>query len=455
MRRPKLDRGAIDLDTRGVEQPADRAQRPVGHELGPRQGVRPVQFDGLLEEVGHRLALGQEPGVVAAQPVLVLETVAARVGQLRHAPSQRIDPLGADDQRRQVRLREVAVVVGLLLASLADRHGPGVVPATGLLDHALARLEQPLLPLDLELKGAVDGPKAVHVLDLDLGDGELRRALRSKANVGVAAEAPLLHPPPWLTPRYWTMARIFTTYCHASSGERRSGSPDDFHQRGAGAVEVDQAVALARRARAVHELGRILFQVDPGDADLLPFPVDLQLEPPAGRDRDVVLGNLVALDEVRVGVVLTVELGMLVDRAAEGQARQDRRLHRGLVDHRQHPGHAHAHRADARVGPGRLIVGGAGAEHLAASEHLRVDFEADNGLVLGGGKCRGHEASEAKYIRGRRNGKLRSVIHNSLFSPSCLKAIPQPPRGGEKKEGENSSEDPYVRVDTPPKRLRQ
>ena len=44
------------------------------------------------------------------------------------------------------------------------------------------------------------------------------------------------------------------------------GLGDDLHERHAGAVEVDEAEPLARRALAVHELGRVLLEVRAGDA---------------------------------------------------------------------------------------------------------------------------------------------------------------------------------------------
>ena len=49
--------------------------------------------------------------------------------------------------------------------------------------------------------------------------------------------------------------------------------------------------------------------------------LDLDLEPAVRGQRQVVLRDLVALQQVRVGVVLAVELGVLRDLAVEGERR--------------------------------------------------------------------------------------------------------------------------------------
>ena len=75
----------------------------------------------------------------------------------------------ADDQRRQIRLGEVAVVVGLLLGA----HGIGAalvrVPQPALLDDAPAGLDDFDLALDLVFQGGADEAEAVDVLHFGLG----------------------------------------------------------------------------------------------------------------------------------------------------------------------------------------------------------------------------------------------------------------------------------------------
>ena len=63
---------------------------------------------------------------------------------------------------------------------------------------------------------------------------------------------------------------------------------------------------------AVKELGDVLFQMDPCDSYLLLMPIGLYHEASAAGDGGVVLRDLVALHQVRVWVVLAVELGVLL-----------------------------------------------------------------------------------------------------------------------------------------------
>ena len=68
----------------------------------------------------------------------------------------------------------------------------------------------------------------------------------------------------------------------------------------------------------------------------------------------------------------------------QGQAGHHGVLDGAAVDDGERAGQAEADRASAGVGFGVLVVGGTGAEHLAAGVELDVDFEADDGFVLHG-----------------------------------------------------------------------
>ena len=57
-------------------------------------------------------------------------------------------------------------------------------------------------------------------------------------------------------------------------------------------------------------LGDIFFQVDAGDAGLLLNSVSLDIDPAFEPDGRIELGNLVALHEVRIGIILAIELGV-------------------------------------------------------------------------------------------------------------------------------------------------
>ena len=108
----------------------------------------------------------------------------------------------------------------------------------------------------------------------------------------------------------------------------------------------------------------------------------------ARGERPVVLGDLIALGEIRVEVVLAREDRHVVDGAAERMRRPHRELHGACVQHRKRAGHAQTHRADVGV-RWRPERGAAAAENLAGGQQLTVDFEADDRL-----KREGHRSAD-------------------------------------------------------------
>src|SRR4028118_1508885 len=104
------------------------------------------------------------PGVVPAPPLLPLEPGAHGGRHLGH-PLPYLPDVGARElQRQEVRLGEVAVVVGeLLAAQLVYLVGLGVVVEGGLLDATPAR-EDLLLPVELAGYALPDKAEGVHVL---------------------------------------------------------------------------------------------------------------------------------------------------------------------------------------------------------------------------------------------------------------------------------------------------
>ena len=151
-----------------------------------------------------------------------------------------------------------------------------------------------------------------------------------------------------------------------------------------------QSVGLGAVAGDVLELGHILFQVDALDADACCVAVELDIEVAVEGDGVLVLGDLVALHEVGVGVVLAVEAGGVGDGAVEGQAGGDGVLDGTAVDDGEDAGHAQADGADVGVGRRALVARAARAEHLALGEELDVDFQPYDGLIFQGGpRCGG------------------------------------------------------------------
>ena len=177
--------------------------------------------------------------------------------------------------------------------------------------------------------------------------------------------------------------------------DRRFG--DDFHQRSAGAVVVDQAVD-----REVVEFADVLLEVNAREGDGLVFAHDVaggagqfDLHAAAEADRLVVLGDLIVLRAVGIEIVLPVPFADGSDRAIEEQADLDDLVQRLLVEHGQRAGQRLHHGVSERVG-GRTETGGDTREHLRTRLELDVHLEPDDGLVRGKTRLghRGH--------RGRR-----------------------------------------------------
>ena len=135
----------------------------------------------------------------------------------------------------------------------------------GVLLHPLARVEDRRLPAHLVLQGPLHRPEGVEVFHL----GPLRKlglAKRPQRDVGVAAQAPLLHLAVGDARVKEDRAQLF----HKEPGlfgraQIRLG--DDLDQRDAAPVVVDQAVLGAHDVVArVDRLARFFLQVYPGDS---------------------------------------------------------------------------------------------------------------------------------------------------------------------------------------------
>ena len=145
------------------------------------------------------------------------------------------------------------------------------------------------------------------------------------------------------------------------------------------------------------------------------------LERAAGRQRPVVLGDLVSLREVGIEVVLPREDRARMHLAAERDRGAHGELHRARVQHRQRARVAEADRADLRVRR-RAVRGRAAAEDLARGRELDVDLEADDGLVaLGEGLDTSRCASRSSSSRiwrtrvANRGSDRRSSRRGSTF----------------------------------------
>ncbi len=125
-------------------------------------------------------------------------------------------------------------------------------------------------------------------------------------------------------------------YAPPSSGVRMSGSETISISGTRAPVEVHERRLRPGELPFVDELPGVLLHVDPRDPDPLRLPVDLDVDVAAQGERQLVLGDLVRLGEVRVEVVLPGEDAPALHRAGGGERRPDRELHHLAVEHREH-----------------------------------------------------------------------------------------------------------------------
>ena len=160
-------------------------------------------------------------------------------------------------------------------------------------------------------------------------------------------------------------------------GGAHVGLGDDLGERRAAAVEVDDARVGAVDAPAgadVDQLGGVLLEVHAMNAHLG--------ERAAAAQGLVVLGDLVALGQVGIEVVLAVEDRAGRELGAEREADHQPEVHGARVGDGKAAGESEADRAGVRVG--RVAEGQlAAAEHLRGGRELHVDLEADDRFVGG------------------------------------------------------------------------
>src|SRR5579859_5856187 len=369
-----------DRDGRGQAVRGDVAQDLALNEVRDARRL-PVQGRRLLEEGRDARVPREHVRRVRCEAHLGDEALALGARELGHRRANALDVRVVEYQRRQIGIREVAVVLRLLLAAQAEGRPGVLLPAARLLHDAAAAVEHRGLARDLVGDGLLDEAERVDVLELD-ARAELRLARGADAHVGVAAEAPLFEvavvdadEDEDVAQRAQVLRRL---------GRRAQvGLADDLDEGHAGAVQVDDA-----RVRVVDVLARVLLHVHARDADTPRRAAHLDVEVPLVAERLVVLADLVALRQVRVEVVLAGEAARRGDGAREGQRGAHRHRDGVRVEHGQRARQPQAHRAHLRVGR-RAVVGGAAAEGLAAREQLRVHLQPDDGLVRHCTECLG------------------------------------------------------------------
>ena len=354
-----------------LEQAEQVAHDPVGHFLGLFAPIR-----RRFKEVRHGLVGGNHAAVVFREAQLFYVAPLLFVRKLRQLFCHPFDPFVADFHRRQIRLGEIPVILGIFLRA----HGEGlallIVPPPGLLNDAASRFQNGNLPLGLIVNGTGHRFERIHILHLG-AHAEFLLSHRAHRNVHVRPQRTLLHLAVGHTDVLQRGFELFQIRGHLlGRTEVRFGH--DFQKRHAAAVVVGQGCVLIR---LVHQLARVLLHVDFLDADGLYSRASLDFHRAVLADGQIKLGNLIGFGKVGIEVVLPVKLVEPGNGAVGGEPRPNGVLHHAFVEHRQSARHSRADRAAVSVRVAAEL-GGAGTENLRFGGKLGVNLQPNHHLVF-------------------------------------------------------------------------
>ncbi len=283
-------------------------------------------------------------------------------------------------ERQQIRVREVAIIVRIFLGPQRARRAAIGIEQPRLLHDRAALLEHLDLAPRLIFDDLHDEAHGIDVLRLRPRSELIARL--AHADIDVGAHGAFLH----------------IAVARADIAEDRPQLPEispcfrwrthvrprhDFHQRDARAIEVDVGHG---RVLVVHQLARVLLDVDALDADALGAAlvllVEKNLDLALAHQRMEQLADLIALRKVGVEIVLPVEAAPAIDLRVERHARAHRLADALAVRHRKHPRHRRIDQRHLRVRLGAERRRGTGEQLGRRRRDLRVDFEADHDLPL-------------------------------------------------------------------------
>src|SRR6266704_2535292 len=188
-----------------------------------------------------------------------------------------------------------------LFAPLRYSDAPGLDPAARLLMNGLSRARQRYLALRLVFEGALHGTETIHVLDLCL-HAQFLLSIRTHRDIGITAQTSLFHTSRGYTQVHQDLAQLL----HIEPRLFRAaqvGFADDLHQRRAGAIDVDEAVAIM-----MQQPSGVLLELDACDTDAALLSIVFNREIAVAAQGDIVLRDLIALHQVWIRIVLAVKL---------------------------------------------------------------------------------------------------------------------------------------------------
>ena len=200
------------------------------------------------------------------------------------------------------------------------------------------------LTFDFVIDGIFEVLEGVDVLHLGTG-AELLRANRAQGYVDVGAQVAFFHT----AVGHINIFHDGLDFFHIGAGffsraHIRFGY--DFEEGHTSTVVINVTGSGILDGRAgMHELAGIFFHVDTGQADAFLLTFHVNIHPAMFSNRQVVLGRLPVFRQIRIVIVLAVELAVLVDFAVRSKTSLDAELHHPLVYRGQYTGHAQTNRA--------------------------------------------------------------------------------------------------------------
>ena len=289
--------------------------------------------------------------------------------QFRKLCLQALQIVLGDLHGRNVRLREIPVVLCVLLGAHGKSGILVLIPPAGLLDDAFSLFHTLDLPPGLICDGPDNGLKGVEVLHLRAG-AQLLRARGADGEVYIAAERALLHLAVGNPQILEGGAQLFQIGDDLLP-RAEVGLGDDLNEGDAAAVVVCPRLV---DPGVVDQLARVLLHVQLMDADGL---ARLDGHRAVPRNGQVELGDLICLRKVGIEIVFPVKFAVAGDLTVQGQPGLHRKLQHLFVHDGQRAGHACAHRA--AVGVGRAAeFRCAGAEYFRPGGQLHMGLQADD-----------------------------------------------------------------------------
>ena len=259
----------------------------------------------LFKIIANFVRQSQDTRVILRHAIVTDQPLAPGSGQLRHRVPHLLLPVVADNQRHQVRLRKVAVVVGVLLRShRRGRARVDVIEPRLLPDLATCR-NHAHLPRNLVLDRLFQEAEGVQILHFR-SRAELLHPSGPYGDIGITAQMALLH----IAGRHPYVLHGQLQFIQISDGflgAANVGLTDDFSQRDTGAVQVHIAVTIAVAIPVVGVFSRVVLEMQTRDTDALCSCLERRVQPAVLGQRLIELRNLVALRQIRIEVILAGE----------------------------------------------------------------------------------------------------------------------------------------------------